>query len=184
MGGFPLAQGGLDRPLEPRERGHEVAVGRGPCSTLVIPGLEKLRELVRQALGPRVARLVLVEDPLLPGLDRLAQGSHGLEKNAVVDLAASRAEGGDADEGEEHEAALRLGEALEEGHHAPRVAVAVRGAALPRPDVRPVEEGAVGGAVDLDPARRPAALRADGLALRGAGALAPPLPAEGELIRS
>ena len=102
----------------------------------------------------------------------------GLEQEAVVRIAAPRADRRDPDEREEHEPALRLGEALEEGADAARVAVPVSGAPLPRPGVRPVEIGAVRGAVDLDPALAAAALRADRLAPGRAGALAPPLPAQ------
>ena len=169
----------VDGPLEPRERLLQVAVGRRVGAALGVLRVEQLAELVRQGLGPRVRRRVLVEDPLLPGLDGLAQGR-----------ARPRAGGGRRGRGAARgwrssptrERSTRRPCASERPSRKGPTRRASRSrsacAALPGPGVRAVEVGAVGRAVDLDPALRPAALRADGLALGGAGALAPPLPAQ------
>src|SRR5438874_1122921 len=90
-----------------------------------------------------------------------------------------RPHGPQPDQRQEEEVGLRARERLHVGADAPRVPAPLRLAPLPAPGVGAVEPGAVGRAVDLDAALRPAAGGADRRSLGRAHAPALALLAEG-----
>ena len=133
-----------------------------------------------EPLGAGVVGRVLVEDALLAGLRGLAQRQHGLAQEPVVEVPAARADRGHAHEGDQDEPALGLGEPLED---AERGGAASRSRSAARPSQpgawAPVRNTQPGGQSISTRRFVPQQCGADELALGGAGALAPALPAQG-----
>ena len=121
---------------------------------------------------------MLIEDPALPGLRRLAQRGDGRGQERVVQVPPPRAQGAEPDQGEEEQVGLRAGEALDVRPDAARVAPALGLPPLPSAGVGAVEPYAVRGAVDLDAPLGPAAGGADHGPLGRARAAALALGAE------